>query len=182
MLGLVDGGTQRQHQPFARHLQHIEARLACRRFQVGPRRPAELQDLQSVIDQHPRRSELADGDPVGLALRVEFAAETVRRFHSIRQARLPDRKRPQRSPCGSLGLLFPGRHMKPRGRRGLLGEDLMLPVHRLEEACEPADGFRGAQQQVSVGFERVMERGHRLLLQARLEIDEEISATDEVHA
>ena len=72
--------------------------------------------------------------------------------------------------------------MKPWGRCGLLGENLMLPVRRLEEAREPADGFRGAQQQLSVRFERVMERGHHLLLQAWIEIDEEISATDEVHA
>ena len=51
LLGLVDGGAQRQHQPFARHLQHVEARLAGRRLQIGPGRPAELQDLQFVIDR-----------------------------------------------------------------------------------------------------------------------------------
>ena len=79
LLRLVDGGAQRQHQAFPRHLQHVEARLARGRLKIGAGRPAELQDLQLGIDKHAGRSELIDRDAVGLALGVEFAAETFRR-------------------------------------------------------------------------------------------------------
>ena len=70
--------------------------------------------------------------------------------------------------CGRVGccrrVLF-DRQMKRRGRRGFLGIDLVLLVHRLEQVGEPADGFRRAQKQKSLRLERVMERGQHLLLQ-----------------
>lgn len=59
--------------------------------------------------------------------------------------------------------------------------DLVLLVQRLEEVGDAADGLRRAQEQESSMLERIVERGQRLLLQARLEIDEQVAATDEVH-
>ncbi len=57
----------------------------------------------------------------------------------------------------------------------------MLLVHWLEQLGEAADGFRRAQQQESTRVERVVESGEHLLLQAWREIDEQVTATDEVH-
>jgi len=39
-----------------------------------------LQDLQAGIDEHAGRSGAIDRDAVGLALGIELAAETLRRF------------------------------------------------------------------------------------------------------
>ena len=84
--------------------------------------------------------------------------------------------------CGARSRVAFDRQMKRRRRRGFPGIDLVLLVHRLEQVGEAADGFRGAQKQKSLRLERVMERGERLLLQARLEINQQVAATDEVHA
>ncbi len=135
--------------------------------------------MQLVIDQYAGRSELVDGNAVGFALRVELAAQTVGRFRLLR---LPHRKQGRRPGGAALAVLFPDRQVKRRSRRGLLGIDLVFLVHRLEQVGEPADRFRGAQEQEPAGLERVMERGQRLLLEGRLQIDEQVAATDQVHA
>jgi hypothetical protein len=61
-------------------------------LEVSAGRPAELEDLQLVIDQHARRRESMDGDAVGLALGLEFGSETFRPFSALS----PDQKRPGR--------------------------------------------------------------------------------------
>src|SRR5689334_23923269 len=71
--------------------------------------------------------------------------------------------------------------MQRRRRRGFLRIDFVLFVRRLKQIGKPADRFRRAQKQESVWFERVMKSGHRLLLQTRLEIDQQVAATDQVH-
>lgn len=174
---LIDRAAQRQHQAIAGHLQHVEARLAGGRLQERAGRTAELQDLKLGVHEHSRRRELADGDAVGLALCIELAARTLRRL-------LPTRPlhRSARTRDGRLVAIFLDRQMKRQDRRRLLRVDLVLPVHRLEEVGEAADGLRRAQQQVPSGLERVVKRGHRLLLPARFEIDQEVAAADEVHA
>src|SRR5258708_23596737 len=58
----------------------------------------------------------------------------------------------------------------------------VLLVRRLKKLGETADGFRRAQKQKSLRLERVMESGQRLLLQTRLQINQEVAATDQVHA
>jgi len=58
----------------------------------------------------------------------------------------------------------------------------VLLVHRLEELREAPDGFRRAQIQEAARLERVVKDGEHLLLQARLEIDQQVAATDDVHA
>ena len=118
-----------------------------------------------------------DGDAVGLALGVELGAETF-------AAPLPasHRKRSEWPGVRAHRRALSDRQMQRRSRRGFLGIDLVLLVHRLEQIGEAADGFRGAQEQKSLRLERVMERGERLLLQARLEINQQVAATDEIHA
>ena len=51
-----------------------------------------------------------------------------------------------------------------------------------KRSVNPPMDSEAPKQQEPAGLERVMKRGDRLLLQARLEIDQEIAATDEVHA
>ena len=174
-LAWLIAAAQRQHQAFARHLQHVEARLAGGRLEIRAGRPAELQDLQLGIDEHAGRRELIDGDAVGLALGVELAAE---RFGRRAPARRPA---DDASGRGARACSFPAAGGTP-GSAGFLGVDLVLLVHRLEQVGEAADRFRCAQEQEPSGLERVVERGERLLLQARLEIDQQVPATDEIHA
>ena len=62
------------------------------------------------------------------------------------------------------------------------GINSVLPIHRLEEIGEPADCLARAQKQESIRAQRIMERRQDLLLQTRLDIDEQVAATDQVHA
>src|SRR5229473_6871260 len=72
--------------------------------------------------------------------------------------------------------------MERGSRRSFFAIDSVLFVHRLKQVGEAADGFRRAQKQKSLGLECVMENGKRLLLQTGLEINQQVAATDEVHA
>src|SRR5713226_6156545 len=72
--------------------------------------------------------------------------------------------------------------MKHRSRRSFLGINLVLFVRRLKQVGEAADGFRRAQKQKPVRLECVMKSGQRLLLQTRLKINQQVAATDKVHA
>ena len=176
---LVDRGAQRQHQSFAGHLQHVEGGLAGGRLEVCAGCPPELEDLEIGADQHPGRRELVDGDAVGLALRIQLAAQSVHRALSTSRAR--QRRRP--GWCeGSFAVRLGDRQMKGRDRGRLPGEDLVLAVHRLEQIGEAPDGFGSAQQQESARAQRIVERGQRLLLQGRLQIDQQVAATHDIHA
>ena len=166
--------------PFARHLQHVEARLAGGRLEVRAGRPAELQDLQSALISTPGGANWLT--VMRSASRCALSSPRKPSGGSARRRPSADRKQAARRRAARSAALFPDRQVKRRGRRGLLGEDLVLLVHRLEEIGEAADRFRGAQEQEPAGLERVVERGQHLLLQARLEIDQQVAATDEVHA
>src|SRR5512133_685180 len=72
--------------------------------------------------------------------------------------------------------------MKRRSRCSFPRIDLLLLVRRAEQVGVVADGFRSAEKEDSLRLERVMKGGDRLLLQSRLEVDQDVSATDEVHA
>ena len=151
LLRLVDGGAQRQHQAFPRHLEHVEARLAGGRLQIGARRPTELQDLQLGVDQHAGRSELVDGDAVGFALGVESRGNS-----SGGSGGLPYRQ----GLLGPFGRISPRSfywQMERRRGRGFLRIDFVLFVHRLKQVGEGADGLGRAQEQESLRLERVME-------------------------
>src|SRR6266849_7464199 len=72
--------------------------------------------------------------------------------------------------------------MERGSRRSFFAIDSVLFVHRLKQVGEAGDGFRCAQKQKSLGLECVMENGKRLFLQTGLEINQQVAATDEVHA
>ena len=58
----------------------------------------------------------------------------------------------------------------------------MRLIEWFEKIAEASDGFRRAQKQKPVRLEGIVERRNCLPLEARLEIDHQIAATDEVHA
>ena len=126
LLRLVDGFSQRQHQAFPRHLQHVEARLALGRLQIRARRTPKLDDLKFGVDEHAGRREVIDQHAVGFALRVQFDAQRVVLSNLRQNFRPPARRR-----LG--GALEGNRQLQGRRRACLSQEDLLLFIGRLKQ-------------------------------------------------
>lgn len=149
-------------------------------MKVGAGGAAKLQDLQLGIDEHSGRRELIDSDAVGFSLGGDLGAE---RFDGPAPRGLDPRGlRRQRFARRGFATRLPGRQLKGGRWRRLLAVDLVLLVYRLEEIGEATDGFRRSEIEESPGLERVMKHREQLLLQARLEIDEQVAAAKQVHA
>src|SRR5712692_4319369 len=69
-----------------------------------------------------------------------------------------------------------------RLQSGLFREDFMLFVYHLKEVRRRANGLGLAQEQKSFRLKSVVERRQYLPLQVLLDINEEVAATDKVHA
>ena len=84
-------------------------------------------------------------------------------------------------PVG-IARTFPTRH--PQGRAGnvTLLENAVAAVERLEQAFMAVHGFGTAEQQDAIRHERIVERGNDNALQFRIEIDQQVSARQEVDA
>ena len=65
---------------------------------------------------------------------------------------------------------------------GLPAVDLVLGVLRLEQVPEAADRLRAAQPEKAGRLQGVVQARHDLLLQHRLQVDQEVAATDQVDA
>jgi hypothetical protein len=63
----VEAGAQRVEQPLARHAQDVEVGLAGRQLQEVAGLPARLHDVEVGVDDHRRRREALEQQPVGLA-------------------------------------------------------------------------------------------------------------------
>src|SRR5439155_13885391 len=63
--------AQLEEQAFARHPEHVEARFARCGLEVRAGLAAELQHVEIVVDEHPRRGIAAEDCTVGLALPVD---------------------------------------------------------------------------------------------------------------
>ena len=179
---LRDGRAQRQHQALARHLQQVETRLAHRRREVCRGRPAELQHLQLGIDQHAGRSELVHRDAVGLALGVDLGVKALGGIGLGDAEAQRGRGAAQAAGRDGLAALVHGRQVKGRRGGGLLAVDLVLAVERGEQLGEAADRLGRAQPQEAVWLQRVVKNREHFLLQARLEVDQQVAAGDEVQA
>ena len=64
----------------------------------------------------------------------------------------------------------------------LLRVDLVLGVLCLEQVAVAADRLRAAQPEATRRFQRVVQRRHDPLLQHRLQVDQQVAATDHVDA
>jgi hypothetical protein len=138
----IERRAERQHEPFTRHLQQIEAGPARGWFEIGAGGAPELKHLALGIDEHARRRELADRDAVSFALGVEFAGQPLRRSLSA-----PRRRRGALAGGRPRGSLPWQRQTEGRGRCGFSGKDFLLFVRGREKLGEGADGFARAEEE-----------------------------------
>src|SRR5206468_5499828 len=59
--------------------------------------------------------------------------------------------------------------------------EAVLRVLDLEQLAERPGGLRGAKPEEAARFERVVENRHEVLLQQRLEVDQQVATADEIH-
>ena len=171
LLRLADGSAQRQHQTFPRHFHQVEARLAGGRLKKRTGRAAKLQDLHLSIDQDAGWGVFVEGDAVGFVLQVQFVRESFGRGAWFGCRNLPGHARMpgtqlqlQRCPCRSLGI------------------DLLLLIDGRKQVGKRANRFRRAQEQKPLRLQGVMKNGQDLLLHALFDVNQQVAATDEVHA
>src|SRR5439155_216363 len=121
LLRLLDGGAQRRHQSFPRHLQHVEAGVAAGRFQKQTGLAPELQDFQLGVNQHPGRGETAERDAICLAFCIDVSGESFRRAG--------------RFGTGNFFLLgrMTGDKMRMGRQARLFGKDFVVFIHWLKQ-------------------------------------------------
>ena len=68
LLRTLQRRPDRREQPFARHLEKVETRLAFRGRQIRCRIPSELQDLAIRIDENSGRRVVLEQHPLRIAL------------------------------------------------------------------------------------------------------------------
>src|SRR3990172_3702294 len=124
------------------------------------------------VYQHAGWGELVDLDAVGLALAFEFGMESVRR--SIR--------------FGGADSFFRRRmswrevHLARVRRPLFFREYFLFFVDKLEQIRERTYRLGCTQEQKPIRLECIMKNGHDLLLQFRVNIYQQIAATNQVHA
>lgn len=167
--GLGRGPLERlvevRREPLARHPQHVRLRLAGRRLEVGARAPAELHDLQPVVDEHAHRRVARQQEVVGLPLRLARGVPPVRQ----RAVGAPQ-----------VGLSPGGEGEDARPALAHLGEEPVRRVDRLEQVAEAADGLALPEEQVAPLVEAVVQHREDAALQVGVEVDEHVAAADEV--
>ena len=165
LLSLGHQGAQFQEQPFPRHLQDIETRLA----RGGPEKvaglSAELKDVEIVVNDDTGRRIVRQDDALRLILHVK-AATMLRRGRLILFLRLAVTGKDKRREIAIRSRFF--------------DEDAVRLVHRSEQVGECSDGFRVPQEEVTIRLERVMEQGKHPVLERRSEIDQQVPTTDEI--
>src|SRR5207247_10803601 len=77
---------------------------------------------------------------------------------------------------------MPGGEVEVGGRSWLPGKDFIFSIHRLKKVCKRANRLGLTQEQKAFRLERIMKRGQDFFLQVRIEINQQVAATDQVHA
>jgi hypothetical protein len=131
---------------FPHHARQLQAHRALRHLQERSRVAAGLHQFQPLVHDHSRRPKPSQNNAVRRTLQLQFAPV----FH-------------YRSWCGLRRGIRQKQARRDRhhhaGRAvAELREDLVFPVHHLEEIREFANRLRSAQQKESVGPQSVMER------------------------
>ena len=172
LLCLVERRAQRPQQPFARHLQDVEAGPAGGWFQIRARIATKLNDLKLGVDEDSGRGITAECDAIRLALGGGFNWKSfLRRGGSGRGDSFFHRR-------------MSGREVQPkhRGRTRFFEINLVLPVHRFKQLSERADRFGSPKEKKAVWFEGVMKRRDDLFLQTGFQVNQQIAATDQIEA
>ncbi len=165
-LALLIAARRRNRDLLPRHLEQVQAGLAGRRRQIRSGVPTELQDFQIGVDQHAGGDVSCQEDAVGLFLHVgpRLAAAGSLPWSSVSTAPVGAGRRAEGHPAG-------GRFLRV---------DLVLGVLRLEQVAVGADGLRGPQQEEAGRLQGIVEERQDLLLQRRLQVDEQVAAADQV--
>ncbi len=123
-----------------------------------------MQDLQIGADHNRRRRILVLNYQIGLLLELE-TAECGAYFHGIR-----------------VFTDAAGRQIQSETRRPRFpAVDVVLLIDDREEVAGRCDGFRVPQQKQPGGIQAVMEHRQDLALQRRVQVNQQIPATDEIH-
>ena len=165
---LAQGRGQITPQPFAGHLQDVQAGFTRGRFQVLAGAAVKVEDVAVLVDEHAARGVLLEKGPLGQLARLQPALAARPRGGPGRPAVRRRRQEPRggRAPCA--------RPVIP----ALI--QLRLPVQHREEVRELAHALGSAQAQQAARVQRIVEEGEELPLQVRAHVDEQVAAADQV--
>ena len=162
---LLECGGQLEAQPLAGHGEDVPVGLAGRRLQVLARPPADVEDVALVVDQHGRRGIVLQEQLIRQRLEVGRGFE---RHGLLRRARQDVGKGGGKLDrlCQQGGIEAP---VEPR-----------FAVQRGEEVGRSADGLRAPQKQDAAGIQAVVKERQELLLQLRVQVDQQVPAGQDV--
>src|ERR1700723_1785 len=164
--------SQFVEQAWARHFEQVQTGPAAGKFQEAAGLPPALHDLQIVAHHHGGRDIPGQQQTIGFALHIDrrlgrfvFLA-FMNRPHQHALRVLPDRQ-PERG----------------RRRHRFLPVNLALAVYEIENfRARSEQAFAIPDQQKPVFFQSVVENRNNPLLESGTQIDQNIPATDQVHA
>src|SRR5579871_4272366 len=172
--GFLDQGTEFVEQARTSHLQQVEGGFAGGEFEVVISAPASLHYIQIVVDDHGGRHVLGEQQAIGFALHISRSFGNFLFFGSAIGARLP---------CFD-GRMGADRHAeRNRGGNGFFLINLALAVHEIKDVSAGTEQpFRISYQQKAMLLQGIVKNGNDFFLQHGTEIDEDVAATDQIHA
>ncbi len=166
VVGLVNDAAELVAQPLLGQHEQVLGRYTGRLFQVQLRGPEEVQDVVFAVDQDGGRGILVQQEVLGQLGEIGLG----------RQSRLGDepdsrtRFRPRQDR--EIHLL--------RVHHADAPENPPFLRYRLEQVHLPADRLRSSQQQIAAVVESEVQQGNDFSLKFRLQVDEQIAATDQI--
>ena len=154
---------QFEAQPFARHLEHVQARVAGGRLEIIAGASVDVEDVAPVVD-----------DDAGRRI-----ARQQRLFQQRGEMLLP--RAGQRIGRIDRPRLAPGRRPGESVRQGVLRgrvfarKNFPFLAHHGEAFGQAADALRRAEEKNSLGPERVMEQREQPFLRGGFHIDEQVA-------
>ncbi len=157
--------TELKAQLLAHEVGDVGGKGAAGRLKITSRGVGQVQRAVALIHENAR-------------WRGEFEA------FAVGALRAPGRKRRRLRRCAAL---FGSGHTQQTGQTGKLVVraacrliEARLAIDDAEQPVIVLGALRGTEEKIAVGIEAVMQRGQDLLLQVAVEIDEQVSAGNEV--
>ena len=163
----TDGDSQLRPQALARHGIDVQIRFPDRRFQVFPSPPGKVKDVSLVIDEHHRRCDGLEDELLG-----DLGDAGIGNFWCRYSALHADFIRQRRR--GEFDQSFAGDECLPAL------EDLPFVVQWREEIGEASYGLGRAEEEKAFRIQGVMEEWQELLLRLGVQINEKVSAAEQV--
>ena len=163
--GSSDGLTQARDQTFARQFQKILSRLARRKLQVRSGAAPDLHDVHRIVDDGAGGAIFRQHQPVGLSQHVRSRPAFGNSLPAVHPA----------FGAAAFALVWRGR---TRGR--LQAIDLVGFIHLVKRLGKRAEAFRRTEHQEAGWLEGIVQDGQHLALQYRSQVNQHVTATDEV--